>query len=208
MTRKAIDIFSDWALHGKDDGMQKNHWNAVTNMLKTSTKDLSESYSFIDAGCGNGWAVREMLKNRLCEHAIGIDGAKEMIQNAKNIDPNGEYVLSDLMKWKPEGLVDIVHSMEVIYYFSNPKKLILHMKNKWLKPGGSMIMGLDFYKENFACHTWPKDLNTDMTLLSIKQWVELLKNCGLCDVKSYQTNSTDSFPGTLVLFAKKTKKSS
>ena len=205
MTKKATDIFNDWALLGRDKGMEKNHWNAVTNMLKTLIKDQSQPFSFIDAGCGNGWAVREMLKYHLCEQAIGVDGAKGMIQKAKNIDPNGEYVLSDLMEWKPEGLVDIVHSMEVVYYFSDPKKLILHMKNEWLKLGGSLIMGLDFYKENFTCHTWPKDLNTDMTLLSIKQWGDLLKNCGLCDVKSYQTNATDSFPGTLVIHANKLK---
>ena len=206
MTRKATDIFSDWALLERDKGMEKNHWNAVTNMLKTLMKDQSQPFSFIDAGCGNGWAVREMLKNHLCKEAIGVDGAMEMIQRANNIDPKGEYVFSDLMEWKPKVPVDIVHSMEVVYYFRDPKKLILHMKDEWLKPGGSIIMGLDFYKENFACHTWPKDLNTEMTLLSIKKWVDLLKNCHLYDVKSYQTNSTDTFAGTLVLYAKKPKK--
>ncbi|MFL3007319.1 MAG: hypothetical protein ACJZ10_04905 [Candidatus Neomarinimicrobiota bacterium] len=107
------------------------------------------------------------------------------------------------MEWKPKVPVDIVHSMEVVYYFSDPKKLILHVKDEWLKPGGSIIMGLDFYKENFASHTWPKDLNTEMTLLSIKEWVDLLKKCDLCDVKSYKTNFTDTFAGTLVLYAKK-----
>ena len=144
--------------------------------------------------------------NHLCKEAIGVDGAMEMIQRANNIDPKGEYVFSDLMEWKPKVPVDIVHSMEVVYYFRDPKKLILHMKDEWLKPGGSIIMGLDFYKENFACHTWPKDLNTEMTLLSIKEWLDLLKNCHFCDVKSYQTNSTDTFAGTLVLYAKKLKK--
>jgi len=206
MTRKATDIFSDWALLGRDEGMEKNHWNAVTNMLKTLIEDQSQPFSFIDAGCGNGWAVREMLKNYLCVEAIGVDGAIEMIQRANNIDPKGEYIFSDLMEWKPKVPVDIVHSMEVVYYFRDPKKLILHMKDEWLKPDGSIIMGLDFYKENFACHNWPKDLNIEMTLLSIKQWVDLLKNCDLCDVKSYQTNSTDTFAGTLVLYAKKLKK--
>ena len=206
MTRKATDIFSDWALLGRDEGMEKNHWNAVTNMLKTLIEDQSQPFSFIDAGCGNGWAVREMLKNYLCVEAIGVDGAIEMIQRANNIDPKGKYIFSDLMEWKPKVPVDIVHSMEVVYYFRDPKKLILHMKDEWLKPDGSIIMGLDFYKENFACHNWPKDLNTEMTLLSIKQWVDLLKNCDLCDVKSYQTNSTDTFAGTLVLYAKKLKK--
>ena len=203
MIRKATDIFSEWASIGKDKGMQRNHWNAVKRMFQILNKDQSEPFSFIDAGCGNGWAVREMLKNPLCLDAVGVDGAAEMIKRAKKTDPNGNYVYSDLMEWEPKALVDIVHSMEVIYYFNDPKKLILHMKDKWLKPNGKLIIGLDFYKENTDCHNWPKKLNTKMTLLSIKEWTRILKNCGLGDIKNYQTNSSDSFEGTLIVYAKK-----
>ena len=203
MIRKATDIFSEWASIGKDKGMQKNHWNAVKKMFQILNKDQSQLFSFIDAGCGNGWAVREMLKNPLCLNAVGVDGAIEMIERAKETDPNGNYVYKDLMDWEPKTLVDMVHSMEVIYYFKDPKKIILHMKDKWLKPNGKLITGLDFYKENIDCHNWPEKLNTKMTLLSIKEWIQILKNCGLKDVKSYQTNPSDSFEGTLILYGKK-----
>ena len=203
MIRKATDIFSEWASIGKDEGMQRNHWNAVKKMFQILNKEQFQPFSFIDAGCGNGWAVREMLKNPLCLNAVGVDGAVEMIERAKKIDPNGNYIYKDLMEWEPKALADIVHSMEVIYYFNDPKKLILHMKDKWLKPNGKLIIGLDFYKENTDCHNWPKKLNTKMTLLSIKEWTRILKNCGLGDIKNYQTNSSDSFEGTLILYAKK-----
>ena len=203
MIRKATDIFSEWASIGKDEGMQRNHWNAVKKMFRILNKEQFQPFSFIDAGCGNGWAVREMLKNPLCLNAVGVDGAIEMIERAKKTDPNGNYIYKDLMEWEPKALVDIVHSMEVIYYFNDPKKLILHMKDKWLKPNGKLIIGLDFYKENTDCHNWPKKLNTKMTLLSIKEWTRILKNCGLGDIKNYQTNSSDSFKGTLILYAKK-----
>lgn len=197
-----INVFSDWAQNGKDEGMERHHNKSVMNMIDFACNGLPE-YSFIDAGCGNGWAVREMKKSHLCVEAIGIDGALKMIERAKKIDPNGNYICHDLRAWEPSTPVDIIHSMEVIYYFKNPKKIICHMMDKWLKPNGKLIMGLDFYKENSDCHDWPKQLNTRMTLLSINQWVELLKNCGLNDVMSYQTNITDSFEGTLVLYAKK-----
>ena len=203
MIRKATDIFSEWASIGKDEGMQRNHWNAVKKMFQILNKEQFQPFSFIDAGCGNGWAVREMLKNPLCFNAVGVDGAIEMIERAKKTDPNGNYIYKDLMEWEPKALVDIVHSMEVIYYFNDPKKLILHMKDKWLKPNGKLIIGLDFYKENTDCHNWPKKLETKMKLLSIDEWVQLLKNCGLKEVKSYQANSSDSFEGTLILYAKK-----
>tara|TARA_B100000427_G_C15507486_1_gene594667 strand:+ start:1078 stop:1701 length:624 start_codon:yes stop_codon:yes gene_type:complete len=203
MKRQATDIFSEWALIDKDKGMQKNHMNAVDSMLKTLIKMHHKPFSFIDAGCGNGWVVRKILEHPLCNSAIGIDGAEGMIQKAKKLDPYGGYVLSDLLEWKPTRYVDIVHSMELIYYFNNPEKLIVHIKECWLKPGGTLIMGLDFYKENIKSHSWPRELDTNMTLLSIKEWLAILNNVGLYNIQYYQTNSSDGFPGTLVLYGTK-----
>ncbi|MBT5115186.1 MAG: nodulation protein S NodS, partial [Candidatus Marinimicrobia bacterium] len=64
--RHATDIFSEWALGGKDEGMEKNHSLSVREMLLHLTKNVKTSFSFIDAGCGNGWVVRKMQKNPLC----------------------------------------------------------------------------------------------------------------------------------------------
>ena len=174
-------------------------------LKKAAGKDKASSEpgrSFV--GKVSSKQVREIAENKMTDlNAANIDGAIKMIERAKETDPNGNYVYKDLMEWEPKTFVDMIHSMEVIYYFNDPKKLILHMKDKWLKPNGKLIMGLDFYKENSDCHDWPKQLDTQMTLLSINQWVELLKNCGLKDVISYKTNTNDSFEGTLVLYAKK-----
>jgi len=197
--RKAIDIFNEWAVLDKDFGMEKNHSEAVRVMLDTMLSIKSKQFTFIDAGCGNGWVVRKMRKNPLCKRSLGIDGALEMIRKAKTIDPMGEYIYADLMHWKPEEKMDIVHSMEVIYYFKKPEKLLRHIRNKWLKPNGRIIVGLDYYYENKNSHTWPVDLNTQMTLLRIKEWVELFQRCKFHNVEAFQTNSSDNFPGTLVI---------
>ena len=148
LSKKATDIFNQWALVGKDDGMQKHHSSAVNIMLDTLVRSRSSKFSFVDAGCGNGWVVREMRKHPLCTRSIGIDGAEEMIRKAKLIDPTGNYILSDLLAWVPEDAFDLVHSMEVFYYFKSPKKVIKHIVKNWLNEGGEMIMGIDFYKEN------------------------------------------------------------
>ena len=34
-----IDVFSNWVLNGKDEGMEKNHSASVENMIKYSTKE-------------------------------------------------------------------------------------------------------------------------------------------------------------------------
>ena len=197
--RNAIDVFSEWALNGRDEGMEKTHADAVSEMLTHLFYDVDTSFTFIDAGCGNGWVVREVKKHLLCEEAIGVDGAEGMIRKANRIDAVGNYFCSDLLKWIPKEKVDFIHSMEVMYYFENPGELIDHIKLNWLKPGGKMVMGVDFYKEHERSHTWPTDLGTHMTLLSEESWVSLFKEHGFSHIENFRANVQDDLPGTLVI---------
>ena len=80
--------------------MEKNHASAVGKMVEFSTSSL-EQFSFIDAGCGNGWLVRNISNDSRCIKSIGIDGSKRMIEKAKKLDKKNEYVCSDLLNWKP-----------------------------------------------------------------------------------------------------------
>ena len=196
---KAIDLFNHWALNGKDIGMEKGHSESVEAMLRNFIENQTVPFSFIDAGCGNGWLVRKILTHPLCDSAIGVDGASEMIKKANELDSKGEYFHSDLIEWVPNKLVDLVHCMEVIYYFENPKKVILHILQNWLKSNGTIIVGMDYYLENENCHSWPMELNVPMTLLSINDWSDLFHECGLKNVFAYQVNKKSDFLGTLVI---------
>ncbi|MBN09223.1 MAG: nodulation protein S NodS [Flavobacteriaceae bacterium] len=199
MKRAPIEVFSDWAENGRDIGMEKGHENSVTHMLNFATKGLN-NFSFIDAGCGNGWAVRIIGNNPNCKKAIGIDGSKNMIKKAKDLDKKNTYIYSDLMKWKPKIKIDIVHSMEVFYYFQNPEKLIKHINRFWLKQGGRIIIGIDYYKENKASHCWPEECGISiMQLLSEKEWNSFFKIAGFKNVKSWRVGEKDNWSGTLVL---------
>ncbi|HIF82847.1 MAG TPA: methyltransferase domain-containing protein, partial [Candidatus Marinimicrobia bacterium] len=109
--RNATDIFNEWALGGKDKGMEKNHAAAVKEMLSYLTRVQEDPFTFIDAGCGNGWVVRKMKEHPLCEKAIGVDGAEDMIRKANTNDAIGNYFCSDLLEWAPEEKVDFIHSM-------------------------------------------------------------------------------------------------
>ena len=58
--KKPIEVFSEWALNGKDKGMEKNHANPVEEMLNfinTERNEIGNEFSFLDLGCGNGWVV-------------------------------------------------------------------------------------------------------------------------------------------------------
>ena len=126
-----------------------------------------------------------------------------MIDKARSLDSDGTYFFSDLMDWSPKEKVNFVHSMEVLYYLREPEKLIMHILENWLLEKGTIIMGMDHYLENLNSHSWPKDLNTFMNLMSIKQWIKLFKECGVSQIASFQTNKSQNFPGTLVLKGKK-----
>ena len=119
---------------------------------------------------------------------------------------NSIAINCDLTKRKDiEETFDLIHSMEVFYYFNNPKKVISHIVKNWLNETGEMIMGIDFYKENSKSHSWPNDLNTHMELLGISDWVEIFEASGLKQVTSFQTNAKNDFPGTLVVHGMKGK---
>ena len=201
--KKATEIFSQWVLDGKDEGMEKNHSNAVNVMLDDIIGSQTDPFSIIDAGCGNGWVVRKIINHPLCLKAIGLDGSKEMIDKARSLDSDGTYFCSDLMDWSPKEKVNFVHSMEVLYYLKEPEKFIMHILENWLLEKGTIIMGMDHYLENLNSHSWPTDLNTFMNLKSIQDWIKLFKDCGVSQIVSFQTNESQNFPGTLVLKGEK-----
>ena len=201
--KKATEIFSQWVLDGKDEGMEKNHSNAVNVMLDELVGSQTVPFSIIDAGCGNGWVVRKIINHPLCLKAIGLDGSKEMIDKARSLDSDGTYFCSDLMDWSPKEKVNFVHSMEVLYYLKEPEKFIMHILENWLLEKGTIIMGMDHYLENLNSHSWPTDLNTFMNLKSIQDWIKLFKDCGVSQIVSLQTNESQNFPGTLVLKGEK-----
>ena len=199
MKKHPIEIFSEWVINGKDDGMEKNHLESVKNMLEFVLKDLKD-FTFIDAGCGTGWVVRMVSQIEYCLNASGIDGSSNMIEKAQSLDSINKYDCADLLTWKPNSKKDIVHSMEVLYYFKDPLIVLKNFYNNWLNNDGRLIIGIDFYKENLTCHNWPEKTNVSiMNLLSTAQWIEMFKECGYKKVKSWTVGKSKHWGGTLVI---------
>lgn len=203
MKRIPTAVFSEWAEIGRDERMAKGHEVAVNNMLEYALKD-KKKFSFIDAGCGNGWVVRLVKAHKGCVAAAGVDGAQMMIEKALSIDPSGAYFLADLSHWSPNEKVDVVHSMEVVYYLSDPKAFIANIYKNWLKEGGRLIVGLDFYKENTVSHSWPEDCGVSiMQLLPETTWIDFFKDAGFTRVQSWRVDAKEQWAGTLVITAVK-----
>ncbi len=200
---KNIMTFDEWAIMNKDEGMEKGHHASVEHMFQLLNKTFKEKYSVIDFGCGNGWVVRKFKKHSLCKVAHGLDGASAMIKKAMKVDPNGMYFNEDINTWTPQQKYDIVFSMETLYYFENPGKIINKIYDEVLNKRGTFIMGIDHYAENTPSLDWGEKFNLDITTLSIKVWLALFESAGFKNISYKQVEVKKEWLGTLIIQAEK-----
>ena len=182
--------------------MEKTHAEPVMDMLSFAISErqkIGEDFNFLDLGCGNGWVVRKMNEEKLCLNAVGIDGADEMIKNAKSRDQKNEYILADINSFIPKRKFDLIHSMEVLYYLDNPTEVIRKIFNSWLNNGGRLIVGVDHYFENHQSHSWEKKVGTRMLMLNEREWKDIFESAGFENIKSWRSNQHDEWTGTLVI---------
>ncbi|MDP6856840.1 MAG: methyltransferase domain-containing protein [Candidatus Thalassarchaeaceae archaeon] len=205
--RPAVDVFGEWADVGKDEGMQKGHAPSVDEILTAALEEINEEtiqrgFSAVDAGCGNGWVVRLLSEHENCTMAIGVDGAQSMVLRALEKDPEGMYFHQDLSKWSPPEMVDLVHSMEVLYYLDDILGFLNQVRREWLVQGGILAFGVDHYSENKDSLDWPEKVGVRMTTLSEEEWSELVAEAGFEVLRVFRANKTESWPGTLSIIAR------
>ena len=187
--RAATDVFGEWALAGKDAGMEAGHAPAVRAMLGAAQPHLPEDFTAIDLGCGNGWVVR-LMQDMGASHAEGVDGAKAMIDKARAIDPTGTYHHATLPDWTPPHKVDLVHSMEFLYYLEDPAGMIQQIHDHWLNPGAIFVMGVDHYAEHEASLGWPEHVGVAMTTLTTTEWQQAVADAGFAHIHTTQVGDT------------------
>ena len=176
--------FDVWAKNGKAEQMEIEHKKTVLKFLKTIQFD--RPFVFLDVGCGNGWVLRVIVKEKNCKKAIGIDKSKKMIMQAKSKKTSNkeEFVYADIETFKYKEKLDIIFSMESLYY-AESVEIALRKIYILLKTGGQFICGTDFYKDNKTTARWSKMMNLKMHLYSKKQWREIFKDAGF-SVKTKQ----------------------
>ena len=204
--QKPTEIFGKWAEKGKDVGMEKGHATSVKDMLNFALQEranIGKNFSFLDLGCGNGWVARNVSKNSLCAKAVGIDGAEQMIINAKKIGGQVNYILADINSYISPMKFDLIHSMEVLYYLDDPASKVKGLCDHWLEEQGRLIIGIDHYYENLDSHSWEEKVGTPMLMLKEAEWLDIFFASGLNDVKSWRSNPSKDWSGTLVLTGKK-----
>ena len=201
-TRPATELFSEWAIRNKDEGMERGHAASVKAMLDLALPRVGTPYSAVDVGCGNGWVCRVLESNDSCQRAVGVDGSEAMIEKAKTLG-DGEFHLALLPDWKPSTTFDFLHSMEFLYYLHDPAAMLKTIHDELLNDAGVMVAGVDHYLENEDSHGWPEALNVHMTMLSEDQWEDAMVAAGFTDVEMHRVAAKDGFVGTLVMIGTK-----
>lgn len=199
--KSAVDVFSQWALIGKDEGMERGHAASVQAMLELAVPKLKNGFSAIDLGCGNGWVTR-MLSELGAGHSEGVDGSNEMINKATSKDSSHKYSQGILPDWSPGRRFDLVHTMEFLYYLDDPAGMISIIHDEWLEQDGILVAGVDHYLEHEESLTWPDHVGVHMTTLSIEEWKSAMVNAGFKNVEIHQVAGKENFPGTLVMMGR------
>ena len=116
---------------------------------------------------------------------------------------SGEYIHASLQTWSPENPVDLVHSMEVLYYLDDIPGFLECVSNKWLREGGIFAFGIDHYLENDACHDWSEKVGTRMAMHSESEWRNMVESAGFEILRMFRAAPDEEWAGTLSVICRK-----
>lgn len=181
---KVRDLFDDWAREGRADGMERGHGPAAR--LAFEMLRLPEDGRYLDIGCGNGYTVRWAARAAPRGQAMGLDVSGEMVAEARRLSrglENAEFLIGSFPEVDlPESSFDAVFSMEVLYYLPDLDTALAGVR-RLMKPGALFACVVDYYGENSASHSWPRDLGVPMTLLDAEGWADAFRRAGLAMVR-------------------------
>ena len=178
--------FDQWAADGRDKKLADGHSHSVRTFLDAMT--WSEPFSFLDVGCGNGWAVRHMASYDTCIRAVGIDKSAGMIGRAKKMAGRGleEYHAASLEGWESAPF-DVAFSMESLYYSPSVPDA-LSKAYSLIVPGGIFVCGTDYYAENAETARWGDEMGIALHMYSEAEWADMFRDAGFRTSTRHVTN--------------------
>lgn len=186
ITQQVRDIFDEWARQGRGDRMAQGHWPTASQIL--NKLNIQQDHHFLDVGCGNGytvaWASTQVGPQG---KAVGVDISPEMVTQAQlkhqHLD-NVEFLVAsaDALPFA-NNTFDWVINIESLYYYADIPKALAEIR-RILKPGGTFVAMVDFYRENPYSACWSSLLDIPMAYLSEAEYKTQFKNAGLTAVRT------------------------
>ena len=171
--------FDTWAAEGRDRGMEERHWHTAKHVLARMPVESDDTV--LDLGTGSGYALRALCEAGNIRRAYGLDGAPEMLRNARSYtdDPRVGYVRGDFesLPFADES-VNHIFSMEALYYASDPLQTLQEIR-RVLRPGGTFYCAVNYYEENVYSHRWQDNISIEMTRWDRQEYREAFREAGL-----------------------------
>lgn len=168
--------FDGWARDGRAEKMERGHAGTAVPFLRRTLP--VGRFSFLDVGCGNGWACRLAASSEYCSRAVGIDASSGMVRRARaRASAKESYEVADVSSWRTRKRFDYAFAMESLYYAASPAEAVARVFGL-LRPGGTFACGTDFYSENVATRRWARTTGLPMHLLSRRRWKKTFEEAG------------------------------
>ena len=174
--KEAAEEFNRWSQSGRAEAMERGHRSMTTQFLDTWS--FAQQDCVLDIGCGNGWAVREMLQ-RGAKLGFGVDISPKMVERAKSFAASNEQYFESTAESLPfeDASFDKILSVESLYYYSDPSKAL----KEWFrvaKENSQLAILIDLFEENEGSHCWVDALPIHAHLLSIEHLYSMLAKAG------------------------------
>ena len=202
--KSAEEVFDNWARDYHAEGMEKEHWETVSQAYSLIPKS---SGNYLEIGVGNGYGLHYMATHQFSKgQCWGLDVSSEMVrvtnQRIQDLN-NAQAEQGDFLLWQPSNdeKYALIFSMEVFYYFQNIQKGI-EKAASLLDRNGMLMVLVNFFKESPITHSWPEDVNTPMQLWSIEDYKQGFISAGFKNVEQHRfykaSRKSDEDGGTLV----------
>ena len=176
----AATEFDAWAAAGRGESMARGH--APNTAILLDRWRLGSESRVLDAGCGNGWAVREVLR-RGAGDAVGVDLSPGMIDRARSHGAGTFQVgAADDLPF-PSGHFSHLLSIESLYYYPDPERALAEWA-RLVRPGGQLGVLIDLYAESPVGAIWAEALDIAVHLRGEAAWADAARAAGWSNVKT------------------------
>jgi len=165
---------------------------------------LPANASVLDAGCGAGVPLSQMLSERF--HVTGVDFSEAQIERAKKNVPNADFLCEDMTQLSfPDNTFDGITSYYAIIHIPRDEhRSLLANFHRMLKPGGCALLCLG--AEHLIDDVDKNYLGTRMywSHYDTETYLEMLNDCGFSILWSKRVaDATCEGAGHLFVLAQK-----
>ena len=121
---------------------ERTHDSEDVRLLNDLIDRLSENSKVLDAGCGAGIPISQILSEQF--HVVGVDFSEAQIEMAKKNVPNAKFLCEDMTKLNfPENTFDGIASYYAIIHIPREEhQSLIANFHRMLKPGGFALLCL------------------------------------------------------------------